>query len=616
MAMTMPSRNPLRTFLVAGLLGLIPQLVRAEYLFVHFKMEKDALCEQVYFGVSKDGLCWETVNQGNPVLVSTLGEQGVRDPHIIRSSDGKRFFLVATDLSIFRNRDWTRAVQKGSRALVVWESDDLIRWSAPRLVEVAAADAGCTWAPEMSWDAAKGAYLLYWASRTRDDGFGKHRIWATYTKDFRTFSAPFVYLEQASHVIDTTIVRDGITWFRFTKDERSKAITMEKSTSLVGGWQPVDTFSLKGMTGYEGPTCYQLPDGSWCLLLDHYGKARGYEAFFAKALSDGHFSPDTGLLKMPYKYRHGTVMKITKDEYQRLKAMGDSRKPPQAALPGVHADPNVVRFGDKFYIYPTTDGFNGWTGDTFSVFSSTDLKAWKDEGPIFSLPKDTTWAVKHAWAPTAATCDGKFYFYFCGDQQIGVAVGDKPTGPFKDALGKPMVPKGAFKGQMIDPAVFIDDDGSAYLYFGNGHCYGVRLNEDMISFDRKAVVELTPPGYREGSFMLKRKGVYYLMWSENDTRDPNYCVSYATGTSPLGPFTKARENPVLKGEGIIRGAGHHSVVEFAPDQWAMVYHRFRIPGGNGYNRETCISPMGFNAGGGIRPVDVFSGLKLTNNPKL
>jgi beta-xylosidase len=99
------------------------------------------------------------------------------------------------------------------------------------------------------------------------------------------------------------------------------------------------------------------------------------------------------------------------------------------------------------------------------------------------------------------------------------------------------------------------------------------------------------------------------MWSENDTRDPNYCVSYATGPSPLGPFTKAKENPVLIGQGIVKGAGHHSVVEYAPDQWAIVYHRFKIPGGNGYNRETCISPMVFDEQGKIQRVDVFKGME-------
>lgn len=591
------------------MVGMVPFISHGEYLFVHFKMEQNDQCEQIYFGVSQDGYTWETVNQEDPVLVSTLGEKGVRDPHIIRSPDNKMYYLVATDLLVFRNKNWTRNVQQGSRAVIVWESVDLVNWSAPRRIEVSAEDAGCTWAPEMMWDAKKGEYLMYWASTTKRDEFKKQRIWAAYTKDFKAFSAPFIYVERGMHVIDTTIVKDGETYYRFSKDERGKAVTMEKSLSLTEGWTTMEEFSLKGLVGYEGPTCYQMPDGSWCLLLDHYSKGQGYKAFFAKTLASGQFEPDTGRFKMPYKYRHGTVMKITSEEYKRLKTLGDSRTPPAPALAGVYADPNIVRIGETFYIYPTTDGFEGWSGDTFSVFSSKDLKAWKNEGPIFSLPKDTTWAVKRAWAPCAVMHNGKVYFYFSAEQQIGVAVSDKPAGPFKDALGKPLVPKGAFKGQLIDPAVFVDDDGKAYFYFGNGHCYGVELNADMISFDKEKVKDLTPPGFREGTFVFKRKGVYYLMWSENDTRDPNYCVSYATGPSPLGPFTKAKENPVLIGKGIVKGAGHHSVVEYAPDRWAMVYHRFKIPGGNGYNRETCISPMLFDEQGKILRVDVFKGME-------
>ena len=598
-----------RVSLMACLASVWTLKSRAEYLFVHFKMEQNDQCEQIYFGVSQDGYTWETVNQDAPVLVSTLGEKGVRDPHIIRSQDGKKFYLVATDLLVFRNKNWTRNVQQGSRAVIVWESDDLVTWSAPRRIEVSAEDAGCTWAPEMMWDPKKGEYLMYWASTTQRDEFKKQRIWASYTKDFKTFSKPFIYVERGMHVIDTTIVKEGDTYYRFSKDERGKAVTMEKSLSLTEGWQTMEEFSLKGLVGYEGPTCYQLPDGTWCLLLDHYSKGQGYKAFTAKQLSDGQFVADTGRFKMPYKYRHGTVMKITTEEYARLKKLGDTRTPPPTVLPGVYADPNVVRFGNQFYIYPTTDGFEGWSGDTFSVFSSADLKTWKNEGPILSLPKDTTWALKRAWAPCAAARNNKYYFYFSAEQQIGVAVSDQPTGPFKDALGKPLVPKGAFKGQLIDPAVFVDDDGQAYFYFGNGHCFGVKLNDDMISFDKEKIVELTPPGFREGTFVFKRKGVYYLMWSENDTRDPNYCVSYATGSSPLGPFVKAKENPVLIGQGIVKGAGHHSVIEYAPDQWAIVYHRFKILGGNGYNRETCISPMVFDEQGKIQRVDVFKGME-------
>ncbi|UJF31418.1 family 43 glycosylhydrolase [Paenibacillus hexagrammi] len=273
-------------------------------------------------------------------------------------------------------------------------------------------------------------------------------------------------------------------------------------------------------------------------------------------------------------------------------------------LPGLYADPNVVVFGNKFYIYPTTDGFAGWSGTQFKVFSSDDLVHWTDHGVIFDVPKDTTWATGRAWAPTIEEKNGKYYFYFCADAQIGVAVSDSPTGPFVDALGKPMIATGQYgSGQMIDPAVFTDDDGQSYLYFGNGHAYVGKLSEDMLSLS--GVKDITPSGYNEGSFVFKRNGKYYFMWSENDTRDENYRVDYAIGDSPWGPFTK--QSIVLQKDLSlgIKGTGHHSVVKVpGTDDYYMVYHRFAIPGGDGTHRETTIDKMEFNADGTIKPVTV------------
>ncbi|RZK35738.1 MAG: hydrolase, partial [Pedobacter sp.] len=213
-------------------------------------------------------------------------------------------------------------------------------------------------------------------------------------------------------------------------------------------------------------------------------------------------------------------------------------------------------------------------------------------------------------APAIAYKNGKYYYYFSADVNIGVAVADKPTGPFKDALGKPLVKKGALKGQMIDPMVFVDDDGSAYLYFGQGNCNIVKLNDDMISYDATKIISIKPKGYNEGSFVFKRNGKYYLSWSEFDTRDPRYSVAYAVSDSPMGPFIKAEKNPILKGKGVVKGAGHHSIVQVpGKDEWYIAYHRFKIPGGNGYNRETAISPLRFDEKGNILPVDVFEKVK-------
>ena len=288
---------------------------------------------------------------------------------------------------------------------------------------------------------------------------------------------------------------------------------------------------------------------------------------------------------------------------------------PAPALPGLHADPHIACFDGTYYIYPTTDGIEGWGASSFSCWSSKDLVHWQNEGVILDFKSDLKWANSRAWAPCIATKNGKYYFYYSAEQQIGVAIADNPTGPFIDPLGKPLIARGQYACQVIDPMVFVDDDGSAYLYFGQGNCNVVKLNEDMISFDRIQVKRITPEGYNEGTFMIKRKGTYYLMWSSYDTRDPRYCVNYATGPSPMGPFTSAENNPILKQKGAVKAAGHHSVVQVpGKDQWFIAYHRFHIPGGNGYNREVCVSSMRFEADGTIRAVDVFEpahGVKMS-----
>ena len=291
-------------------------------------------------------------------------------------------------------------------------------------------------------------------------------------------------------------------------------------------------------------------------------------------------------------------------------AQTDTLNAPATVLPGVYADPHIAAFGKKFYIYPTTDGSEGWKATSFTAWSSKDLVKWKSEKVILDLPRDISWAKERAWAPAIAYKNGKYYYYFSADVNIGVAVADKPTGPFKDALGKPLVKKGMLKGQMIDPMVFVDDDGSAYLYFGQGNCNIVKLNDDMISYDATKIISIKPKGYNEGSFVFKRNGKYYLSWSEFDTRDPRYSVAYAVSDSPMGPFIKAEQNPILKGKGVVKGAGHHSIVQVqGKDEWYIAYHRFKIPGGNGYNRETAISPLRFDDKGNILPVDVFEKVK-------
>lgn len=281
------------------------------------------------------------------------------------------------------------------------------------------------------------------------------------------------------------------------------------------------------------------------------------------------------------------------------------------AIPGLFADPNIVRFGDTYYLYATTDGFAGWSGTQFRVFSSKDLVNWTDHGVILDVAADIAWADNSAWAPGIAEKNGKYYFYFSaglasGDtrKHLGVAVADSPTGPFRDALGKPLVSAGAYTGQAIDPMVFTDTGGQSYLYWGQGASHQVPLNADMVSFNSSQVRTYNPTNYNEGSFVVKRGSTYYFMWSENDTRSEDYRVAYATGTSPTGPWGP-RTGLILQkdlAQGI-KGTGHHSVVQVpGTDQWYIAYHRFAIPNGDGTHRETMIDRLYFNTDGTIRPV--------------
>ena len=275
------------------------------------------------------------------------------------------------------------------------------------------------------------------------------------------------------------------------------------------------------------------------------------------------------------------------------------------AVKGLFADPHIAYFNGRYYIYPTSDGYAGWSGTKFRAHSSTDLVNWTDHGTILDLGPDISWANGRAWAPAIAYKNGLYYFYFSADTNIGVATSTSPTGPFRDPLGRPLVAAGAFSGQAIDPAVFTDTDGQSYLLWGNGgagDAHAVRLNADMTSFSG-TVRNWSLPNFREGMFMHKRNSTYYLSYSVNDTRSENYHVDYATGSSPLGPWTYRGTILQKNLSAGIKGPGHHSIVQQpGTDTWHIAYHRFAIPLGDGTNRETAIDRLYFNSDGTIRPI--------------
>lgn len=273
-----------------------------------------------------------------------------------------------------------------------------------------------------------------------------------------------------------------------------------------------------------------------------------------------------------------------------------------STIPGHYADPSVITFGGRFYVYPTTDGHADWGSDAFRVLSSQDLTSWEDHGDVLRLGKDVLWADRRAWAPAAVVHGGKVYLYFTADENIGVAVSEHPAGPFRD-IGSPLVKRGQFPGTMIDPAVFIDDDGAAYLYWGNGVLHGVRLADDLVSFDPVGVHSWEPPGFREAGWVHRRGDIYYLSWSENDTREEDYGVRYATGPAPFGPWNHQGvllEKDLSRG---VRGPGHHSILRLpGRDDWLIAYHRFAVPDGDGIHRELVFDELRHRDDGLLEPV--------------
>ena len=297
------------------------------YLFVHFVGEATADSEQIYFSVSEDGQNWTTLNDMKPVITSVTGEGGLRDPHIIRSPEGDKFFLIATDLSIYNRSHagldaWGTCQRAGSKSIMIWESTDLVNWSEQRMAKVAVPDAGCTWAPESVYAYEKGQYMVFWASRVGSDNYGKQRVYRSYTTDFEHFTEPETYIDTSNDSIDTTFINYNGMYYRFTKDESKKAVTMMKGETLDGVFTDVDTYTLDGKPGntvrdYEGPTIYKLNgENKWCLLLDNYGGV-GYKPFVTDDITTGVFTSGADF-NFDTKYRHGTVIPITADEYRNL----------------------------------------------------------------------------------------------------------------------------------------------------------------------------------------------------------------------------------------------------------------------------------------------------------
>ena len=302
------------------------------YLFVHFRERSTPDGEQVYFGISRDGFRWEKVNDGHPVLWSYLGEKGVRDCTVIRCNADGKYRILATDLSLaYRYRekhfhDWHGISHGGSKCLSMWESEDLVNWSEQTLLEFGEEKFGCLWAPDVVYDREREDYLIHWSSTHKDRQY--MAIYGCHTKDFRAFTPPrLIYSKKDAGIIDSAIYEENGAYFMFVKcDHDPENILMLRSEHADGPYERVSAFDESMLCIepglYEGPTAAQLEDDRWCLFLDYYGvpgAGQGYVPFLADTLAGGRFIRADREFSFPYGYKHGTILPISLEEYQRIK---------------------------------------------------------------------------------------------------------------------------------------------------------------------------------------------------------------------------------------------------------------------------------------------------------
>lgn len=619
----------------------------AGYLFAYFEGSGNKQ-EHLRFAISEDAKNWYALNDNQPVIasdsISTSG--GIRDPHILRGEDGC-YYIVATDMNTVKN-GW-----KDNPGIVLMKSKDLVNWTHSKIVlkedyKEHFSDAYWVWAPQTIYDKKAKKYMIYFTLQRTGDGRKSMITYYAYAnKDFTGFeSEPKVLFKAKYNCLDNDIIERNGVYHMFYKGniknaegkEIQNGIQQATAKKLKGPWKEdfkfIDAYA-DSKTGVEGSGVFKLNDkNEYVLMYDLYGSGR-YEYQTSKDLNTFSTKPES--FRKDFFPRHGTVCSVTKDEMERLqqkwgyvlnRSYTGQGNP---ILPGFHADPEILYSNKtgKYYIYSTTDGKPGWGGYKYYVYSSADLKEWKNEGVALDAKSDQiAWANGNLWAPAAIEVKQKngsykYYLYFSanpndnGRKQMGVAVSDSPTGPFVD-LGQPLLSKNhpGCNGQLIDVDVFMDPvSKKPYLYWGNSFMAGAELEPNMTKIKDETVTVMTPKGgslrdyaYREAPYVFYRNGLYYFMWSVDDTGAANYHVAYGTSKSPLGPIEVAKDPIVLiqDPQHEIYGTAHNSVIQKpGTDEWYIVYHRINknyIHFQPGVHREVCIDKLEFNADGTIKRV--------------
>lgn len=320
------------------------------YLYASFiEPPLNAQGQQVYFASSDDGMNWMDLNDNEPVLTSTMGTGSTRDHYILRSPEGDRFYLLATDLNcVEAGKDWTDYAQRGSKSLMIWESDDLVNWSEQRMVQIADDDTGCAWAPEAIYDEITGEYVVYWSGEDIDPespDYGKKVVYASRTRDFYSFGEQqkFVMPTETDGVeagtsdsfIDTTMIQgsDG-NFYRVTKYENVSPtrVFMDVSKYPLGEFTRVETnLDEETFLGTEGPGWFKLNEDDaerlgkkYCLMLDGYNGPNKGVGFFPTVVDDLNNTNEINFERVTENYsmrtsaKHGGIIQLTQEEYDRV----------------------------------------------------------------------------------------------------------------------------------------------------------------------------------------------------------------------------------------------------------------------------------------------------------
>ncbi len=594
----------------------------AGYLFTYFEgSSKNTELEHLRFALSGDGINWHALNSNRPVITSdSISETGgIRDPHILRGEDGKSFYIVATDMNVAKN-GWGR-----NPGIVMMKSDNLTDWTSSHINLSATypedfGDAYWVWAPQTIYDPEVKKYMVYFTLRRKDKSKGLVTYYAYANDDFTAFeSEPKELFNAKFGSIDNDIIYHNGTYHLFykgnTKDTNGKEIKngIQKAVSknLHGKWKEDFRYldSYAGKTPVEGSAVFKKNDGSgYVLMYDLYTSGK-YEYQTSKDLKE--FSGPKPFRK-DFNPRHGTVISLTGDELARLQdkwgyvLKHDFVSDGNPVIRHKHtADPAAMVVGDTLWLFTGHDepgNKPGYHMNEWLLFSTTDLKHWTEyESPL--KVKDFDWApAGNAFAAHVAEKDGKYYFYVSTNWGgIGVAVADKITGPYTDALGKQLLTNddcfaSSHSWACIDPAVFTDDDGTSYLYWGNKQCYMAKLKDNMLEIDSE--IKLLDLGdehpFTEAPWVWKKDGRYYMAYAAEWPEK----IAYAIADSPEGPFTPMGIISEIAGNS---NTTHPAIVKLH-DQWLFISHNGGLPGGGSGSRSVIIEPMEYNADGTIKKI--------------